>query len=59
VTPPTLLIRIELEDRAPTVRTACATEEQRLRLVDWLEHQPRLLSLVAAALELERTERAA
>jgi hypothetical protein len=60
VSAPAIVIRLELE-RSPVVVVDCLREDERLRLIDWIEAHPRYRAIVAAAraLELEAREQAA
>jgi hypothetical protein len=55
---PAAVIRLELE-AAPRVLIDCMNEREEIRLADWITSHPRLLDLVAAALELQNEAEAA
>jgi hypothetical protein len=52
VSPPAIVIRIELERLAPIVRKDCLTEGDEASLALWLALRPELHQLLADALDL-------
>jgi hypothetical protein len=54
VSPPAVVIRVELEDMRPRVGVDCVNEAEASRLADWVNSQEDLQDLVAFALCLDK-----
>jgi hypothetical protein len=50
--PPVILIRIDVESKAPRVLMVCMNDAEEARIVDWLRSQDDLAELVARAIEI-------